>query len=109
MAGERRRQEAASVTAERVRCSAWLGVCVFAEAFILVLYCSPNLGEGLFWESSWRNVLDKARAFGLPIVAKRVTLEIGEHGRDVMDVVCVQPNNLGVGAVMPDEKQSMIK
>ena len=31
MVGERRRQEAASVTAGAVRCSAWLGVAVIRE------------------------------------------------------------------------------
>ena len=34
VAGERRRQEAAGVTAARVRCSAWLGVAVGLEYIV---------------------------------------------------------------------------
>ena len=36
MVAERRRVEAASVTAVAVRCSAWLGVAVISEFFVLV-------------------------------------------------------------------------
>ena len=34
-AGERRRQEAAGVTAAPVRCSAWLGVAVIGESVLI--------------------------------------------------------------------------